>query len=125
MEYDRYEADVNVPSKKACKWAMWCHLGGLALFTSIPFAHLIVPMVVWLTKRGDDPFIDKSGMEAVNFQVTITLYLIASIILTVVLIGIPLIFLTLGLNLACSIKGAIKASDGEFYRYPYTLRLFD
>ena len=125
MEYDNYESDLYKPSKEASKWGMWCHLGGLALFTSIPFAHLIVPIVIWMTKRGDDPFIDECGKEAVNFQVTITLYLIASILLSLIVIGIPLLLLVLGMGLVCPIKAAIKASDGEHYRYPFTLRLFD
>ncbi|MGE5893443.1 MAG: DUF4870 domain-containing protein, partial [bacterium] len=47
-------------------WAMFCHLGTLLGYI-IPFANLIVPLVIWQTKKNDSPFIALHGKEALNF----------------------------------------------------------
>ena len=44
-------------SKDARMWAMLCHLLGL-------FTCFIGPLIVWLIKKEENPFIDKHGKEA-------------------------------------------------------------
>ncbi len=39
-----------------------------------PFAHIIAPLVVWLAKRETSAFVDEQGKEAVNAQITFTIY---------------------------------------------------
>lgn len=124
MEYDSYESELYKPSKEACKWGMLCHVGALAGYV-VPFGNIVAPTVIWMMKRGEDPFIDECGKESLNFQITMTLYIIAAALLTVILVGIPLLIIIPIFGLVCIIKAAIKTSDGEHYRYPLTLRLID
>ena len=109
-------------SKEARNWAMFCHLAALAGYV-IPFAgNIIGPLVIWLLKREEDAFIDDQGKEAVNFQITMTIAYVVSAVLVVVVIGIFLLPIVALFNLIMMIVAAVKASNGERYRYPMSLR---
>lgn len=69
------------------------------------------------------PFVDDQGKEALNFQITVAIAMIVSMILMLVLIGVVLMFLVGIAALAFTIIAAIKANEGQYYRYPFTLRL--
>ena len=71
-------------------WAMFCHLSTLAGWI-IPFANLIAPLVIWLVKKDQYPMVDDQGKEALNFQINITIYELGSLVLCLVIIGIPLL----------------------------------
>lgn len=101
---------------------MLCHLSALSGFI-IPFGSLIGPLVVWQIKKNQYPIVDDQGKEALNFQITITLAAIVSAILIVVLIGIALLIAVAIASLVFTIIAAIKANNGETYRYPFCLRL--
>ncbi len=101
---------------------MLCHLSALSGFI-IPFGSLIGPLVVWQIKKNQYPIVDDQGKEALNFQITITLAAIVSAILIVVLVGIALLIAVGIASLVFTIIAAIKANNGETYRYPFCLRL--
>lgn len=118
MEYDH-----ELPSKDARMWAMMCHLGGLAGFIGIPFGNIIVPLIIWMVKRESDPFIDYHGREALNFQISLTIYAFVAALLILVLVGIVLLAILGIAGLVLTIIAAIKANDGHAYRYPFVIRL--
>jgi uncharacterized Tic20 family protein len=105
-------------------WALACHLGGLAIFTGIPFGNILVPLVIWLLKRNADPFIDRHGRESLNFQVTMLAYGVVAFLLIFVAIGVLLLPVLLIADIVLMVRAAIAASEGRDYRYPFTLRLF-
>src|SRR5690242_11127927 len=74
-------------------WAMFCHLAGLAGFLPvIPFlGNVIGPLVLWLVKREQYPFVDDQGKEALNFQITMLIATILAMLLIPVLVGIVLL----------------------------------
>ena len=102
-------------SKDACTWAMLCHL--LAIFTCF-----IAPLIIWLIKKDEEPFVDKHGKEALNFQITIAIAGFASSLLTVICIGIPMLVAVSIANLVFCIIATVKANSGELYRYPVSIR---
>ena len=105
-------------------WGALCHVSGLAGGLLIPgIGHLLAPLVIWLIKRHDSPFVDEQGKEALNFQITMTLYLVAAVALVFVLVGIPLLLILAAAELILVVIATVKASNGEAYRYPLTLRL--
>ena len=112
------------PDKDACLWATFTHLAAFAGLLGIPFGSIIGPLVLWLIKKNEVPFVDYSGKEALNFQISIAIYMIAS---TPLLCGGPLVLLAwipLGIvALIFTIIAAIKANNGEYYRYPITIRI--
>ncbi len=112
----------EVPPKERTM-GMAAHLAAFAMLTGIPFANILGPLVVWLVKKDTMPFVDEQGKESLNFQITLTIALLCSLLLCLVLIGLLLLPIVCIGGLIFTIIGAIKANNGEHYRYPLTLRL--
>ncbi len=111
------------PDRTVRNWAMLCHLTALTAYIGIPFGHIIGPLVVWLLKREDDPLIEDQGKESLNFQISVTLYVLVTVALMFVIIGFPLFFAVTLFHFIMTVVAAVKASEGTAYRYPLTLRL--
>jgi len=111
-------------SKDARMWAMFCHLGGLAgLVPIIPaFGSIIAPLVIWQVKKNEFPFVDEQGKEAVNFQISMLLYAIICIPLCFICIGVFLLAAVGIVDIVFLLIAAVKANNGEGYRYPISIR---
>jgi len=105
-------------SQQSNTWGMLCHLSSLCGFIGIPFGHLLGPLVVWLVKKQESPFIDDQGKESLNFQITMTIYAAVSALLILILIGFLLLIAVAIIDVVFVIIASIKASSGEEYRYP-------
>jgi len=96
------------------------HLSGLAGYL-IPLGGLLVPIIIWIVKR-DSRVISTIAKQAVLLNVIVWILGIALIIPFVTVILMPLAIVgwfALGLvAVVLPIIGAIKASDGVYYRYP-------
>ncbi len=103
------------------QWAMFTHLAALAGFV-IPFGNIIGPLVLWQIKKDQSTYIDFHGKEAVNFQISVTILVAISIILIVVLIGILMLIAIGILSIVFLVIAAIKANEGVYYTYPFTMR---
>ena len=110
-------------SSEVRNWCVLCHASALAGLFFHFFGHLLGPLVVWLIKRADSPEIDAAGKESLNFQISMLIYDIIAGILCLVLIGIPILIALWILNTVFVIIASVKTSQGEFYRYPFTIRL--
>jgi uncharacterized Tic20 family protein len=112
----------STPSAEERNWAVGCHLAALSgLITGIGF--ILGPLIVWLIKKDESAFVSDQGKEALNFQITMALAVIAGCMLIIVLIGIPLLILIGLFNLLCIMMAAVNSSEGVMYRYPLNLRL--
>lgn len=110
---------IEAPGK-ARDWAVFTHLSAFSIFIGIP--SVVGPLVMWLIKKDQDPYADFHGKEAINFNLSFLLYGLASAVLLLVLIGfvlLPAVFITW---FVLVIIGTVKASNGEYYRYPFTIR---
>ncbi len=109
---------------------VWTHLSALVGLLGVPSP--LGPLVVWLAKRDSHPFIDAQGKEALNFNLSALLYIVVLFVF-----GFIFTFLTLGFGLlllvpafiaamaawvVLVIVAAVKASKGELFRYPLTIR---
>jgi len=111
------------PSDKNVRmWGMLCHLSAAAGFV-IPFGNVLGPLVVWLIKRNEDPFIDEHGKASLNFQITMAIYGIVAALLCLVAIGVILLLGLVVFDVVMTVKACIKANDGESFAYPYSLQL--
>jgi len=108
--------------KQAHMWGMLCHLLAFAGFIGIPFGNILGPLVIWLMKKDEMPFVDDQGKEALNFQISLTIYAIVSGILCLIFIGFLLLPAVLIFGFVMTIIGAVKANGGERYRYPLAIR---
>ena len=106
------------------------HLSGFAGWV-FPFGNIIAPLLLWSAKKNDSSYIDAHGKAAVNFQLSILFY---CILLAVLLIPITIFTLGLGLvaillaiipalilKIVLIINASLKATNGEFYHYPFTI----
>ncbi len=107
----------------AKKWAMICHISALSGLLGNGVGFILGPLIVWLIKKDDDPFIDEQGTEAVNFQLTMLIATIVSIPFCFILIGFLFLVVIFAMAVIFAIIAAIQASDGVHYRYPISIRM--
>lgn len=104
-------------------YCMVLHLSQLAGYL-VPFAGLVLPIVMWVTNRDQFAEVDRHGKNVLNWMLSALIYLIVSGILTIVVIGF-LGFILVGLaGLIFAIIGAIKANDGTVWEYPLAIKFF-
>ena len=84
---------------------------------------VIGPLIVWLMKKDQSPYLDAQGRELLNFQLSYFIYALISLVLVAVLIGIPLLYAVGIASLVFTIIGIVKASEGQVYRFPLCIRL--
>jgi len=112
------------PAGRSRAWPVAVHLIGLLDFGVKFFcAGLIATLVMWLMKRGDDPEIDFHGKESLNLQLNILFWQILAIPFSLCLIGIPVLLFAPLVQIIMLIVGAVHASDGERWRYPFVFRV--
>jgi uncharacterized Tic20 family protein len=108
--------------QKANQDAMIIQLSALSGYV-IPLGSLIVPLILWQIWKHRDSYVDEMGREAVNFQLSMIIYYLISLILCLLLIGFLLLFAVVIFHIAYIIIAAIQTSRGVLFRYPLTLRL--
>ncbi|MDX1510087.1 MAG: DUF4870 domain-containing protein [Nitriliruptorales bacterium] len=104
-------------------WAVMTHLSGLLLAVfSGGVLGFLGPLIVWLIKKDEDAYLRAHAAEALNFQISLVIYAIASAVLILVLVGILLVLVVIGIAIAFPIVAAVRASNGQVWRYPLTIR---
>jgi uncharacterized Tic20 family protein len=98
-----------------------CHALGFAGFV-FPFGNIIGPLIVWLMKRAESPSVNAHGKEALNFQISMTIWVLLCAASWLILVGIVLFPLAIATGVVLTVIGTVKASNGELYRYPLTIR---
>lgn len=110
-----------IPDSNEKLVATFSHLGIVA-GTIVPFGSVLLPLILWLVYKDKSEYVAYHAKEALNFQLTMLIGFIASAILIFVFIGIPLLIALAIVDLVFCIIAAIRANEGERYRYPYTFR---
>jgi uncharacterized Tic20 family protein len=123
----------GMPSHEERQWALFAHLsallGGLLTGAFAGLGCFIGPLVIWLVKKDTMPFVDDQAKEALNFNITLAIIGLVLLLLTLVtfgfgaLLAVPVGILVGIAWLVFTIIAAVKANEGERYRYPFTLRL--
>ena len=102
-------------------WAMLTHLSALP-GSFVLIGAIVTPLVIWQIQKERSAFVDYHGKEAVNFQITMAIAAGISFVLFLLLIGLVLIWIVGAVWLIFTAIAAIKANNGEYYRYPLTIR---
>lgn len=134
------------------------HLSTFAKYF-FPLGNFIAPLIIWSTQKRESLFIDEHGRGAINFQLSILLYLIALLVIsipffayfiisagggsesfikygyiknptdfadlsgfliTAIIVGIIGVGIFV-LEIISVISAAVAASQGQIYRYPFTI----
>lgn len=112
---DSLETTASTPQSR--QWAMFIHLSQYAGWI-IPFAGLLLPIILWQTKKNEMPDIDEHGRNVANWLISSILYLLVFGFLSFLLIGLPFLLVVGLLLLIYPIIGGIKANNGEVWKYP-------
>jgi len=110
---------IVVRSSNERLWSVLCHLSYFFGFALLSF---LFPLIVFLVMRTDSEFVTHQAKEALNFHLSILLYVILCVPLCLIVVGAPLLVAVLVVGFICSIVAAIKAAEGVPYVYPFSLR---
>jgi len=110
--------DTITPEERGL--AVATHLSGLAGYI-IPLGGIVVPIIIWVVK-SESPVISSIAKQAILLNVAIFVLggAFALLCLTIILIPVSILaWIVLGIvAIALPIIGAVKASDGTYYKYP-------
>jgi len=110
-----YGQQGYAPAGTAAHWS--------ALAASTVALAFLGPLLVLLTKGAESPYVRRQAVESLNFQLSMLIYVVVSAALMLVLIGFLLVPIVAIAWLVLTIMGTVKASNGEEYRYPLTIRM--
>lgn len=95
-------------------WATLIHLGGL-------FFGFLAPLIGYLVLKDRGPFVRAHAATALNFQLTLLIAYIVGSILIIAIIGIFVLIAAYVLNIVFCIIAAVKANQGQWYKYPMSI----
>lgn len=90
---------------------------------ALPFLGWTAPLVMWMIKNEDE-FIDQQGKVIFNWILSVLVYLLVALLLTVILIGFPMLLALFICSIVFTIMGALKAKEGIVKNYPLSIRFF-
>jgi uncharacterized Tic20 family protein len=100
------------------KWAMRCHASALAGFL-FPFGNVLLPYWIW--KKRIQPYypeLEGHAIAVLNFQLTMSLYALAGLVLLLLWVGIFVLIAIAVYELIVIFIATIEAHDLEIYDYP-------
>jgi uncharacterized protein len=122
---------TSAPASDEHTWALVLHLSALLhlLGGTLPGTNILGPLVIWLLKRSDSPYLDEVGKRVLNFQISWAIYftvawLVAGMLM-IVFVGfllVPLIAIAFIAWLVFTIIGAVRQSNRESYEFPLTIQ---
>ena len=115
--------DAETLAAKAKEWGLILHLSQFCGMAA-PLAGFIVPIVIWQIKKDEIPLVDAHGKVVANWLISFMIYGVVCFILSFVIIGIPMLIILGALAVIFPIVGAIKANNGEVWRYPLSITFF-
>ena len=105
-------------------YAAWCHLSALIFLLCIPFGNVLGPLVLWSRRCGWHAFLDAEAKNALNFQMSMTLYALVALPLVFgfLPVGIPLLFIIVVADVVSVMMAALAVNSGQSYEYPASIR---
>ncbi|QBI53307.1 DUF4870 domain-containing protein [Streptomonospora litoralis] len=104
------------PSADDRTMALVAHLGGL-------LTGFLLPLILFLVKKEESPFVRDQAAQAFNFQITMLIGYVISWVLMFVIIGLLTILVVFACAVIFAIIAAVAANKGEWYRYPKALAI--
>jgi uncharacterized protein len=95
--------------------AMAVHIAGI-------FFWFVPSLIVYLAVTGN-PWLKEQARNALNFQLTMLIAFVIGIVLSFIGIGFLIIWAVEVIVVVLSIVAAVKANQGETYKYPLTVEL--
>ena len=101
-------------------YLMLMHISQLLGFL-IPLGGFVAPVIMWIMNKDTNPNVDLHGKNILNFIIS---YLIYTAVLAITIVGIPLLFVLGIAYVVFLVLAAVKANNGEYWRYPFIIQFF-
>src|SRR5262249_40200563 len=111
------------PSQDERTWGMLAHLSAFVGLLFPLFGGVLAPWVIWLAWRERSHFVGEQAREALNFNLSVLIAYLVSVVLMYVYVGFLLCVVLFIGWVVMTIVAAIRTSEGIHYRYPLSLRL--
>lgn len=121
MNYMQYQPQMSLQTPEQKQMGLFLHLSQLANII-IPFAGIVIPIVIWQTQKEKMPALDAHGKMVVNWLISSLIYWIVSGVLAIVLIGFLGMLALVIMGIVFPIVGGIKANNDELWEYPLTIK---
>jgi len=106
------EAEVNEANNvESNKWLPLLHLSGLLIL-------IIPPIILWIWKRDKVANIQKHAFDVINFQLSMTLYLLPCVLFSIY----PILLLLAVYSQVIIIINTVKVTNHQSYKYPLSIR---
>ena len=103
--------------------AMFCHIAAFAGLSAPLVGNILAPFVLWRLKRRDDPFIDYNGKQAINFQISMSLYALVLLLISIAVPPFSIVsFVLVAIWVFGIIRASIRTNRGIEFRYPLSFR---
>ena len=91
-----------------------------------PILNIILPGVLWLYKRDEEPEYDRQGKQVINFQLTMSLAFVPAVFLLVFFfpIGFPLVLLIYFYTLVLSLINLFRSINQQPIRFALAFPFF-
>ncbi len=99
-------------------YGMLLHLSQLLSFSG---AGIAVPIIMWAVNKDKSGTVDRHGKNVLNWLISELIYAIGCAVLCLVLIGIPLAVALVVIGIVFPIIGAVKANNGDEWKYPMSI----
>ena len=104
-------------------WCMLIHLSQFCAYL-LPLAGIVVPIILWQIRKDESEEVDLHGRIVTNWIISSIVYLFVFGLLSMFLVGIPFVVAVVLAAIIFPIIGGIKASNGDVWEYPCSLRFF-
>jgi uncharacterized Tic20 family protein len=88
-----------------------------------PITLGIVPLMIWVLKRESSDFVDFHGKSFLNYFICILPLFMLTFFLSFTTVGRVLFYLILSYMVVFGLISIIKAYQGEYYEYPFIIRM--
>jgi uncharacterized Tic20 family protein len=116
-------SDTEIMGMKPNTFCMLLHLSQLASFI-IPLSGLVIPIVMWVIAKDKSAEADKHGKIVLNWIISVFIYAVVTGLLCVIVIGFFLLPVLAVVAIAFPIIGALKANNGDAWKYPLSITFF-
>lgn len=113
------------PTNDERNMALIAHLSGIAGIALGGLIGFLGPLIIYLMKKDESPYVEAQAKEALNFQITLLIIGVVCVALTLLTCGtlLFLLFAPMVMQVVFGIIAGLSVRDGSHYRYPVNLRL--
>lgn len=118
---DPFGQPAYTPNADEKLFALLVHLLPAVLYASL-LLPVLVPIIVIATKGAESRWVKAHAYEALDFQLTILIFGVVGVVLSIVGIGICLLIGMALFAFVIGIIAGVKSYGGHAWRYPFCIR---